>query len=62
MELYPLATKTDYAKELWIRVKEGEAFDRDYLKYLENYFKEDAINNTSILLKKLKLLNLYFSS
>ena len=54
--------KTDCAKELWIRVKEGEAFDRDYLKYLENYFKEDAINNTSILLKKLKLLDLYFSS
>ena len=44
--------KTDYAKELWKRVKEGEAFDRDYLKYLDNYFKEDAINNTSILLKK----------
>ena len=46
--------KTDYAKEIWLKVMEGEAFDREYLNYLNNYFKEDAIKNPSILLKKQK--------
>ena len=47
--------KTNYAKEIWIGVKDGEAFDREYLNYLDNYFKEDAIKDPSIFLKKRKI-------
>ena len=46
--------KTDYAKEIWLKVMEGEAFDREYLNYLDNYFKDDAIKHPSIFLKKQK--------
>ena len=48
--------KTNYAKEIWIGVKDGEAFDREYLNYLDNYFKEDAIKDPSIFLKKRKII------
>jgi len=46
--------KTNHSKEIWIGVKDGEAFDREYLNYLDNYFKEDAIKDPSIFLKKRK--------
>ena len=46
--------KTNFAKEIWIKVMKGEAFDREYLNYLDKYFKEDAIKNPALFFEEIK--------
>jgi len=40
--------------KLFSKVMKGEAFDREYLNYLDNYFKEDAIKNPALFFEEIK--------